>query len=74
MCIIKVRLNACKGAEMSSREEELLNILKTHATRMRQVDALIAEQATYSHDGDDEVSVAIRDYYANVNKVFAPSV
>lgn len=56
---------------MSSREEELLNILKTHAQRMRQVDALIAEHAKYSHDGDDEVSVAIRDYYANVNQVFA---
>jgi hypothetical protein len=59
---------------MTNREEELLAILKTHAERMRQVDALIAEQAQYSHDGDDEVSVAIRDYYANVNKVFAPAV
>ena len=57
---------------MSGREEELLNILKMHAERMSQVDRLIAEHAKYNHDGDDEVSVAIRDYYANVNKVFAP--
>lgn len=59
---------------MSAREEELLNILKMHAERMSQVDRLIAEHATYSHEGDDEVSVAIRDYYANVNKVFASAV
>jgi len=59
---------------MTNREEELLAILKTHAERMRQVDALIAEQAQYSHDGDDEVSVAIRVYYENVNKVFASTV
>lgn len=52
-----------------SREEELLNVLKMHAERMRAVDAIIAEQATYHHEGDDEVSVAIREYYANVNKI-----
>ena len=52
-----------------SREEELLNVLKMHAERMRKVDALIAETATYQHEGDDEVSAAIRDYYDNVNKV-----
>jgi hypothetical protein len=37
---------------------------------MQKVDAVIAEQAKYSHDSDDEVSVAIRDYYKNVNRVF----
>ena len=52
-----------------TREEELLNVLKMHAERMRRVDAIIAEQATYHHDGDDEMSVAIRDYYENVNKI-----
>jgi hypothetical protein len=56
---------------MAGREEELLNLLTVHAQRMRKVDAVIAEQAKYSHDGDDEVSEAIRDYYENVNKVFA---
>lgn len=59
---------------MTSREEELLNILKMHAERMKQVDRLIAEHAKYSHEGDDEVSIAIRDYYSNVNQVFAPAV
>lgn len=52
-----------------TREEELLNIMKMHAERMRKVDAIIAEQATYHHDGDDEVSAAIRDYYDSVNKI-----
>lgn len=59
---------------MSNREEELLNVLKLHAERMRAVDVLIAEQAKYSHTGDDEVSSAIRDYYATVNEVFASKV
>lgn len=53
------------------REQELLNVLKMHAERMRHVDALIAEQATYHHDEDDEVSSAIRDYYDNVNKIMS---
>lgn len=53
------------------REEELLNVLKMHAERMRKVDAIIAEQARYQHDGSDEISEAIRDYYQNVNKIMA---
>lgn len=57
-----------------TREEELLNVLKAHAERMRKVDAIIAEQAKYHHDGDDEVSVAIRDYYDTVNKIIVPAV
>jgi len=55
---------------MTNREELLLNLLTLHAKRMQKVDAVIAEQAKYSHDSDDEVSVAIRDYYKNVNMVF----
>ncbi len=51
------------------REIELLNVLKLHAERMRKVDAIIAEQATYHHDGEDEISSAIRDYYDTVNKI-----
>lgn len=53
------------------RETELLNVLKLHADRMRKVDAIIAEQATYHHDGDDEISVAIREFYDSVNKIMA---
>lgn len=56
-----------------TREEELLNVLKMHAERMRKVDAIIAEQARYQHDGDDEVSVAIREFYENVNKIIVPA-
>ena len=57
-----------------TREEELLNVLQMHAERMRKVDAIIAEQSKYQHRGTDEVSVAIRDFYDNVNKIIAPTI